>query len=186
MKHFFIFGLCLLAATIAAIKLQSNHHPITDGQANHMNYTIVSKPAFDFVGIKIKTDNNRCMEDIPALWQKFMAENIAAQIPHKIDHDLLALYTDYEGDYTKPYTYFIGCRVSKVEQLPPFLSSKHIPTTNYALFIAKGAHPQAVGKLWMDIWKSDLKRAYKADFELYDARFFSNEPSKEVALYIGI
>ena len=194
MKHLIISGILIVAASIAIIKVQSSFQPINNKQAN-MNYTLVTKPAFDFVGIQIRTDNTRCQQDMSALWQKFFVENIAEQIPHKIDTDVLAVYSDYEGDYTKPYSYTVGCRVSKVDTLPPFLISKKIPQAHYAVFAAKGIYPQIMGQVWGDIWKTDLKRTYQADFELYDSRFFESEKcddvcpmgkEKEVSVFIGI
>ena len=35
-----------------------------------------------------------------------------------MNQNLLAVYTDYEGDYTKPFTYMIGCEVSNLSTIP--------------------------------------------------------------------
>lgn len=182
----FFTSITLAACFVFVIAQDTRHKKNTTGE-NSMDYSIVSKPAFQVVGIQIKTDNSKGAENFAPLWQKFYAENIQQQIPHKTDDDVIAMYCDYEGDHTKPFNFFIGCRVSKVDILPSHLVAKHIPAAEYALFTAQGEMPQAVGKTWMDIWQSDLKRAWKADFEVYGARFFAGEgKDKEVDIFIGI
>ena len=144
-----------------------------------MNYETVQKPAFTIVGIQIKTDNQRGIKDFPAHWQRFYSENIQEKILHKVDDQVLALYTDYEGDYTKPFSFIIGCHVSRVESvLAADLVSKFIPQAYYAVFTAEGLYPESLINTWMHIWKCNVKRAYKADFEEY-------EPPKEKGCFIG-
>ncbi|MFC2049239.1 GyrI-like domain-containing protein, partial [Chlamydiota bacterium] len=106
-----------------------------------------------------------------------------------IDDEVLALYTDYEGDHTKPFSYIIGCRVSKVENLPSGLDFAVVPEQKYALYTSRGLFPQSLIKTWTEIWESQLKRAFKADFEVYSPRteekcFIGDE--KEVQVFVGI
>ena len=61
---------------------------------------------------------------MPAHKDRFFKENISSKIPNKINGDILALYTDYEGDYTKPYSWILGCEVSSLEQVPEGLVGK--------------------------------------------------------------
>lgn len=58
------------------------------------------------IGIYIRTSNNSgsAEQDIPALWNKFKAENIISTISNKLDENIYCVYTEYESDYTKPYT----------------------------------------------------------------------------------
>ncbi len=187
-KQITLFSSLIIAACLVFATAQTTQQKKNPNRETSMNYSIVSKPAFDVVGIQIKTDNSRGAAGFAPLWQRFYAENIQQQIPHKIDDGVIAVYSEYEGDHTKSFSFFIGCRVSKVDTLPGPLIVKHIPAAEYALFVAKGEMPQAVGTTWIEgIWKSDLKRAWKADFEVYGARFFAREGNdKEVDIFIGI
>lgn len=151
-----------------------------------MLYEVVTLPAFTVVGIQVKTDNSQGPKGFIPLWQQFYAENIQSFIPHKADNDVIALYTDYESDYTGRFTFFIGCRVSAVHDLPQNLVAKRIPEARYAQFIAKGQFSEAIGKTWHEIWNTPLDRSYKADFEIYGDRFFGREEQKEVPIYIGV
>lgn len=152
-----------------------------------MNYQIIDIPAFKIIGIELKTtnENNKSMNDIPLHWQNFYAQNMQAQIPNKISEDILGLYTDYEGDFTKPYSLIIGCKVNQDHEIPTHMIAKTIPTAKYALFTARGPMPEQIIKTWQEIWQSNIKRSYKADFELYGDRYHdAHQP--EMSIYIGI
>ena len=73
------------------------------------------KSEFKLIGLKLdnKTTNEGGQSSIECgnLWQKFETENFAERIPDKLSDEVYAVYFDYEGDYTKPYSYFIGCKV---------------------------------------------------------------------------
>lgn len=45
--------------------------------------------------------------------------------------------------------------------------------------------PACIGKAWQEIWNSDIKRAYQADFEVYDERS-ADWNDAEVDIYISI
>ncbi|MEO6915771.1 MAG: GyrI-like domain-containing protein [Chitinophagaceae bacterium] len=146
-------------------------------------------PGFTLIGISIRStneNNNQAARDIPALWQKFMGEGVAAKIPQKIDNHICCVYTDYEKDFTKPYTVVLGCRVKSLAEIPEGMTGITIDDASYRKFEAKGNLMQgAVGKAWMDIWKIDLDRDYKADFEVYDER--SQDPAHAVVdIFIGV
>lgn len=70
---------------------------------------------FTLAGLKLpqKTTNEGGQSNINCggLWQKFNTENIAARIQDKLGAEIYAVYFDYEGDHTKPFSYFIGCKV---------------------------------------------------------------------------
>lgn len=152
-----------------------------------MNYKILEKPAFLCIGIEMRTENapEKAMKDIPALWEKFYKEHILDQIPNKISFDVYGLYTDYEEDYTKPYSLIIGCMVSSLEQIPEGMVGKKIPAAKYAVFTAKGAFPESLIRTWNEIWKTPLARKYLCDFEWYGPRFADSE-HPEVDVFIGI
>ena len=115
---------------------------------------------------------------------EFFAKNLHALIPNKIDDDILGIYMDYEGDYTKPYNFVIGCRVSSFDDIPAGMVAKTIPASKYAIFTTRGKHPESLMNAWNVIWTSNLARSYTADFEVYGKRFYQESP--EVDVYISV
>ena len=132
--------------------------------------TSTKKEELTIVGIAIRTSNAPGMadKDIPNLWEKFMAENVMNRIPNKVDHTIYAIYTDYEGDHYQPYTLVIGCNVSSLDNIPEDMTVKIVPESNYTQFIAKGdLTKDAVINAWMEIWSTNIQRAYTTDIEIY-------------------
>ncbi len=144
---------------------------------------------FELIGLSLpnKTSNlnQQSMIDCGNLWQRFEAENIASQIPNKLGEEIYAVYHDYDGDYTQPYAYFIGCKVAKGTLTPTGLSNLTIPKNNYQKIMAKGKMPDCVAEVWINIWNTDLPRAYVPDFEVYDeqSKDWSNAT---VSIYLSI
>ena len=125
---------------------------------------------FQLIGISVRTtnENNQAAKDIEVLWHRFMQEQCLANIPNKVDDTVYAVYTEYEGDHTKPYTTFIGCKVSSTDQIPEGMSSVMIEGGDYVMSSARGNLADGfIVKEWMKIWNTDLDRAYTADFEVY-------------------
>jgi len=121
---------------------------------------------FTVVGISAKESNDH-PEGIGKLWQDFYAKGGAKQIPNRASDDVYAVYTEYEGDHTKPYTMLIGCQVSSVGTLPTGLVAKAIPGAKYAVFDASGPQPASVVATWVRVYQTPLQRAYVADFDRY-------------------
>jgi predicted transcriptional regulator YdeE len=138
-----------------------------------------------FIGLALRTNNEECSSAMPAHKDKFFKENIPSKIPNKINGNILALYTDYEGDYTKPYSWILGCEVSSLDQVPTGLVGKVIPASNYAVYTTQGEFPQGLIAVWQDIWKSGLPRSYTSDFEVYRSDF-DPKRNPEVKVYIAI
>lgn len=144
--------------------------------------------SFSVIGLAVRTtnENNQAAQDIPALWQKFMSENIIEQIPNKIDQTLYCIYTDYEKDHTKPYTTILGCKVSNLEQIPAGMIGKTFSTASYQKHISKGNLMQGiVFEAWLKIWNLDIPRAYTADFEVYGEKT-QNPNDAEVDIFIAV
>ncbi|MBS0625142.1 MAG: effector binding domain-containing protein [Verrucomicrobia bacterium] len=122
---------------------------------------------FFVVGIAVRTtnENGQSGADIPQLWGRFFQENILAKIPNKIDSTIYSVYTDYEGDFMKPYTTLLGCKVPDLKNIPQGLVGKEIPGGKFLEFTAKGR--MQVLPEWINIWKTPLPRRYTADFEVY-------------------
>ena len=158
---------------------------------SHQNPTKMSHASiesFHVVGLSVRTTNadGQADQDIPALWNTFLSENAADRIPHKVSDDLYAVYTEYEGDHTQPYTMVLGCRVSEADTVPNGMVVTTVPEGRYERVLAKGSLPQgAVYQAWTDIWKSDRDRAYTADFEVYGEKAGDPEDA-EVEIYVGL
>ncbi len=137
-----------------------------------MNKT--KKSEFKLIGLKLhnKTTNEGGQSSIDrgSLWQKFEKENFTKRIPDKLSEEIYAVYFYYEGDHTKPFSYFIGCPVKMDTPVPQGMESLLIPTKNYSKVIAKGKMPDCVANSWKDIWSWNIDRAYNFDFEKYDER----------------
>lgn len=142
----------------------------------------------NIVGISVRTtnENNQVMIDIPKLWDRFFSENILAQIPNKVNNDFYCIYTNYELDFTKPYTTIIGCEVSNLDEIPDGMISKTFQLGNLKKYTAKGNLMQgAVYNEWQKIWSENLNRKYTADFEVYGEKA-QNFENAEVDIFIEI
>ncbi len=144
--------------------------------------------AFTVIGIAVRTtnENGQSGKDIAELWQRFMSENILSKIPNKVNNDIYSLYTDYEGNHTKPYTAILSCKVKSTDIIPNGMVAKTIQGGNYAKFVAKGDLTKgAVYEEWSKIWNTDLDRLYTADFEIYGEKA-QNPKDAEVEIFVGI
>ncbi|MFA5592894.1 MAG: GyrI-like domain-containing protein [Micavibrio sp.] len=143
---------------------------------------------FSIVGISTLTcnENGKAADDINALWQRFFEEAVGDSIPHKDGQAIYAVYSDYEGDHTKPYRVTIGCKTLPVAaDLREGLHKIHIPAADYMIFAARGEQPKSLLQTWETIWKSDIKRSYGCDLEIYGQRFFE-EGLHEILVCVGV
>jgi predicted transcriptional regulator YdeE len=143
---------------------------------------------FNVIGISVRTtnENGQAGQDIPALWNKFMTEGIANQIPNKIDNSLFCIYTEYEKDHTKPYTTILGCKVENLNTIPNGMVGKTFEEATYKKHIAKGNILQGmVFDQWTKIWNSDLDRTFTSDFEVYGEKA-QNIENAEVDIFIAV
>ncbi len=139
-------------------------------------------------GIAVRTTNSngKAMKDIPQLWNTFMVNDIKSKIPSKVDETIYALYTDYEGDHTQPYTIVIGYAVQSSANIPEDLTVKSVPANKYVKFTAKGdLTKMAVYECWEKIWKTDLKRTFTTDIEVYGEKA-TNPTDGEAEIWIAI
>ncbi|MBA2728283.1 MAG: effector binding domain-containing protein [Parachlamydiaceae bacterium] len=151
------------------------------------DFKVTQKPSVLLIGIQCRTSNDPDAgpKDIPELWEKFASEKVLENIPNKTSNDVIALYCDYEGDHTQPYTLVIGCAVTSFDSVPRGMVTKTIPASSYAVFQAVGEFPKSLIETWEKIWKTDLKRTYNGDLELYGEKFNSGTP-KVVEVFIAI
>lgn len=155
-----------------------------------MNLKVVDEEGFTVVGIEARTSNAREMSGtgvIASLWARFMKDNLLTQIPGKTDAAILAVYSDYASDENGEYIFMIGARAHSAAQAPAGMVIRKVPVGRYAIFTSeKGPVEKVVLATWQKIWAaSEIERAYKVDFELYDAR--ARDPKNaQVDICVGI
>lgn len=150
-----------------------------------MNQTIEHQKEKLFIGLELRTNNEECSLTMPTHKDRFFKENIPSKIPNKVNGNILALYTNYEGDYTKPYSWILGCEVSNLDEVPEGLVGKVIPESKYAVFTTQDEFPQGLIAVWQEVWQSELPRSYTSDFEVY-RHDFDPKRNPEVKVYIAI
>jgi predicted transcriptional regulator YdeE len=134
---------------------------------------------------KTTNENNQSMTDCGSLCEQFSKNNYGEKIPGRLDDSVLAIYHQYDGDHTKPFSYFIGCKVNDSAQEPQDMRSLTVPSGNYQKFTARGKMPDCIADAWKKIWESGLDRAYVSDYEVYDKRSHDWNDA-EVDIYISI
>lgn len=150
-------------------------------------YTTSVEP-FYVIGLSIRTknENEKSARDMEALWNNFFSGNIIAMIPNKADDTIYCVYTEYEQDYTKPYTTILGCRVHNLNEIPEGLSGKLITGGTYQIFTAKGNIAEGIVlREWQKIWNADISRNYTSDFEVYGEKT-KNQHNAEVDIFIAL
>jgi predicted transcriptional regulator YdeE len=134
----------------------------------------ITKEKFKLIGLKLEykttNENGQASIDCGNLWQRFENERIFETIPNKLNDNIFAVYYDYEKDETKPYSYFIGCEVSELTELPKELDELLIPYQNYVKIPVQGIMTACVANAWKKIWTSKMDRKFGFDFEVYDQR----------------
>jgi predicted transcriptional regulator YdeE len=124
-------------------------------------------------------------EQINELWGNFFAQQIGKDLEGRIDDTIYAVYSDYQGDYTKPYRLSIGYRIKSDAAHASKLHYVAVQEGDYAMLSAAGEQPKALIETWKAVWQGDLPRLYQTDFEVYGARFFE-EGVHEILVFVGI
>jgi predicted transcriptional regulator YdeE len=149
----------------------------------------VIKESFQLIGIALKKKtfnaNGQSAIDCGNLWQEFEKRNISGQIQNVADREIYAVYYDYEGDHTKPFSYFIGCKVPKNSESREGLDVLTVPELSYQAIVAKGKMSDCVASSWLQIWNADYPRAYQYDFEVYDNRSLDWQ-NAEVDIFLSV
>lgn len=143
---------------------------------------------FNFIGIAVRTSNENAQanNDIGTLWDRFKQENIWEAIPNKLESEVYSMYTDYEGDHTKPYTTIIGCKVENLDTIPEGMTGKLLDGGAYVKITAKGDLTKGlIINEWHKIWAMDLDRTYTADFEVYGSKA-QNPVDAAVDIFISV
>lgn len=151
-----------------------------------MNYEIIKVDEKVVAGLIIKTTNQnmQAVKDIGDLWNKFLNETYI-EIKYKSSNKTVGIYTDYEGDFTMPYSFIAGCEVVDVDGVQQPLVVRKIPSGKYAKFSAQGECQSIVAKMWEEIWQTKLDRKYSYDFEVYHCSP-ENEKEQKIDIYISV
>jgi len=150
-----------------------------------MEYEIVNLSEKKIIGIDARTNN--MSEDMPnvigGLWDKFFKGGIYSGIKNKLNYKSIGGYSDYASDAFGDYTATVGTEVNKFEDIPEGAVKKIIPEGKYAKFVVKGDRVKAVQDFWSKLWKMDINRSYKWDFEEYQD---TNMKNATINIYISI
>ena len=121
-------------------------------------YEIVELKKTTICGICVKTSNKegKCLQDIGMTWQQ-----LHETMKTKEDvGTLIGLYTEYEGDFTEPYTFVAGFEKRSDVELDEQYEEFEVKQGKYACFQTKGEYKSAVSSLWQQIWTTPLSRKY--------------------------
>ncbi len=163
-------------------------------KVTEMNPRAVQQEGFTVVGIAVRTSNAQQMTEarpIGKQWERLFQEGVLAAIPNKADGNILAVDSDYASDKDGEYTYLLGARVTKVENVPAGMTAKNVPAGRYAVFTSdRGPVQKVVVDVWRRVWETQKSalggdRTYKTDFELYDQRA-QNPADSVVDLYVAV
>ena len=155
-------------------------------------------PEIKLVGITTRTNNahqfasDPSTNKIAATVQKYFHNGLAEKIKAKKNPGTTyCVYTNYESDFNGEYTYFIGEEVTSFESIEDGFETITIPAQDYVKFTNQpGPMPAVCIDMWQKILamsESDLgaKRAYIADFEIYDERSVDHN-NVTLDIYIGV
>lgn len=139
------------------------------------------------LSLKTKTSNAHGQSGIDCknLWHQFEDGNYAATVHDRTGDEIYGVYHQYEGDSSKPFFYFIGCRVKKGTAAPAGLESLTIPAGLYEKLVVTGKMPDCVTKAWKEVWNANYQRTYQTDFEVYDERS-KDWNNAEVDVYVSV
>jgi len=158
------------------------------------NPRAVEQEGFTVVGIAVRTSNAEQTTEarpIGKQWERLFKEGVLAAIPNKADEKTVAVYSEYASDKDGEYTYLLGARVRKVENVPAGMTVERVPAGRYAVFTSeRGPVEKVVAEMWRRVWETPKDalggdRTYKADFEVYDQRA-QNPADAVVDLYVAV
>ena len=187
-KWMWFTGIVLAMAVCAAGALSQTK------EATQMNPKPVQEEGFTVMGIAIRTSNAEQMTEVRPIgkqWERLFREGVRGAIPNRADGNILAVYSEYASDKDGEYTYLLGARVTKVENVPAGMTVKKVLAGKYAVFTSeRGPVQKVVVEMWRRVWATPKnvlggERSYKTDFEVYDQRA-QNPADSVVDLHVSV
>src|SRR5687767_7023627 len=80
---------------------------------------------------KTTNENGQSTTDCGNLWQKFENEKFLEKITERLSDEIFAVYHNYEGNQTKLFSYFIGCKVKPGALVPKGMNTFTIMNGRY-------------------------------------------------------
>ena len=140
------------------------------------------------IGISVRTtsQNGQEQKDIGLLWQTFFQNGILEKIPNRKSNAIYAIYTDYETDFTGPYTTVLGCSVHNLDSIPEGMVGHEIKAAHYLKTTASGdINAGFVSQEWQKIRQMPIARTYTSDFEEY-LNPLQDPANASVNIYIAV
>ena len=145
-----------------------------------MTTAMPPRPGRTLLGREIRASNDD-PEALGEAWAGFFERGATAGIPGRLDEDVYAVYSDYAGDETQPYTYFIGCEVEADAPVPARMVSRILPDAKFEVFVSEGKQPAALMQTWAEIHAANLDRSFEMVYEVHLAK-----QANRVLIYIGV
>ncbi|MBY6063086.1 GyrI-like domain-containing protein [Pseudidiomarina sediminum] len=146
---------------------------------------LTTLPTIPVQGQSIRTTNAAEFEPstakIGTLWQQFSTE-LATKLTES--SNVYGLYTNYASDHNGAFD-VVACASALNPKVTPALESFEIPAGHYLKFSASGTMPDAVIRLWGEVWDyfnnvdCPHQRSYTTDVEHYLSE-------NDVAIYIAV
>ncbi|KEO83258.1 AraC family transcriptional regulator [Tumebacillus flagellatus] len=160
-----------------------------------MTPKIVTKPAFKLIGYGLDTNSNEGQNhrDIPQFWQRYLQENLRANIPNKLRPSVeIGLCTNFQPE-TGDFTYVIGFETESFDEVPEGMVCIEVPEATYAVFTTPKADnadfPASIQQTWAKAFQEWFPTSgYQActpEFEWYDERSES-DTDKQMDIYVAI
>jgi predicted transcriptional regulator YdeE len=121
------------------------------------------------IGVETPASNAQ-PERLGEFWAEFFRRDVVSATHGRVRDAPVAVYCEYEGDHTKPYTFFLGCEVAEGTEPPSGFVKREIPGGTYAHFAAEGKQPEALVETWKHIWQLGLRRTFRADYEVHNPK----------------
>ncbi|ASS74373.1 hypothetical protein CIG75_04825 [Tumebacillus algifaecis] len=160
-----------------------------------MTPTIVTRSAFKLIGYGLETETNegKNHQDIPAFWQRYIQENLGANIPNKLRPSVeIGICTNFEPE-TGRFSYVIGFEAETFDNVPEGMMCITVPEATYAVFttpkVSNADFPSSIQQTWAQAFQEWFPTSgYQActpEFEWYDERSES-DTDKQMDIYIAI
>jgi predicted transcriptional regulator YdeE len=151
-----------------------------------MHFTQEELEDFFVIGISARVDMKTAEDLIGRLWRRWFMEDLGRKIKNKVSDDVYNIYTNYEGNQTKPYTCFLGCCVESIDWIPNGMQALDVKGGKYAVFDVNGRLPDVVLDTWAGIYKMDtFERRWAVDFDRYGPEAMNPDAAK-LKTYVSI